>query len=45
VPGVTDHEQRHSYRDAKRGGPDGFLMFLVLAFIGMALLRAFVLVR
>jgi hypothetical protein len=40
---MTGHEQRHTYRDPKHGGPDRLLMFLVLSFIGLVLLRAFVL--
>ena len=39
--GMTDNEQRPGYRDPKKGGPDRLLMFLVLAFVGMVLLRAF----
>jgi hypothetical protein len=38
---MTDNEQRPGYRDPKKGGPDRLLMFLVLAFVGMVLLRAF----
>jgi hypothetical protein len=41
VDGMTENEQRSDYRRPKRGGPDRLLMFLVLAFVGMVLLRAF----
>jgi hypothetical protein len=41
--GMTSYEQRPYYRDPRHGGPDRLLMFLVLSFIGMMLLRAFVL--
>jgi hypothetical protein len=40
---MTSYEQRPYYRDPRHGGPDRLLMFLVLSFIGMMLLRAFVL--
>jgi hypothetical protein len=40
---MTSHEQGPGYPDPQHGGPDRFLMFLVLSFIGMVLLRAFVL--
>ena len=39
--GMTENEQIRGYRDPKRGGPDRLLIFLVLAFVGMVLLRAF----
>jgi hypothetical protein len=38
---MTDNEQRPGYRDPKQGDPDRLLMFLVLAFVAMVLLRAF----
>jgi hypothetical protein len=38
---MTDNEQRPGHRDPEQGGPDRFLIFLVLAFVGMVLLRAF----
>jgi hypothetical protein len=38
---MTDREQHRDHREPKRGGPDRFLMFFVLAFIGKVLLRAF----
>jgi hypothetical protein len=38
---MTGREQNRNYRESKHRGPDRFLMFLVLAFIGMVLLRAF----
>ena len=38
---MTDHEQNRHYRVPKHRRPDRLLMFLVPAFIGKALLRAF----
>jgi hypothetical protein len=38
---MTDNEQRPGYRGPKQRGPDRLLMFLVLAFVGMVLLRTF----
>ena len=38
---MTGNEQRPGYRDPKQGGPDQLLIFFLLAFVGMVLLRAF----
>jgi hypothetical protein len=39
--GMTGREQNRDYGHSKPRGPDRLLMFLVLAFIGMVVLRAF----
>jgi hypothetical protein len=41
APLMIGHKQGTNYREPKHGGPDRLLMFLVLAFVGMVLLRAF----